>query len=171
MAALLGSTGHIPLLMLLVNVLGFGALGAALATTLTSLIFTLTLFVYIRHFPGPHREAWTGWHISALDFRAWGSLLELATPACVSTCQEWWVYEALVLMTGSLPHPHVAVAAMAVAMDVESLVYMLPLALSFAASARIGKELGAGGPASGQTSRTSSSMFRCCCGPCLVYNH
>lgn len=150
-AALLAFSGHIPFLYLFVNYLKFGAPGAAIANTITSFNFFLTLFIYVQCFPGPHRKAWAGWFVSALDPRGWGPLLRLAVPACIGTCQEWWAYEAMIIMSGYLARPDVTVASMSVVMNCSSLFFMLPLALSFAAAARVGKELGAGRPQGAKT--------------------
>jgi MATE family multidrug resistance protein len=158
-AAMLAFSGHIPCLYLFVNHLKFGAPGAAIANTITSFNFALALSIYVRYFPGPHRKAWAGWYPSALDPRGWGPLLKLALPSCISTCQEWWAYEAMIIMSGYLARPHVTVASMSVVMNCSSLFYMLPLALSFAAAARVGKELGAGRPHGARTAAKVAAGF------------
>lgn len=48
----------------------------------------------------------------------------------------------MVIMAGWLPDPHVPVGAMAVAMNVFSLVTMLPMAFNIAGATRVGNELG-----------------------------
>lgn len=65
-----------------------------------------------------------------------------AIPSFVSLYLQRWFYEGMVIMAGWLPDPHIPVGAMAVAMNVFSLVTMLPMAFNIAGATRVGNELG-----------------------------
>ncbi|KAI0518629.1 hypothetical protein KFK09_006065 [Dendrobium nobile] len=78
----------------------------------------------------------------------WFPLLHLAIPSCLSVCLEWWWYELIMtIAAGYLPDPQSSLAAAGIVIQTTALLYTLPATLSAAATARVGKELGAGRPA------------------------
>ncbi|GMF30360.1 unnamed protein product [Phytophthora fragariaefolia] len=73
-----------------------------------------------------------------------GRLLEIRFPGMLMLVMEMWAFEALTILSGLLPHHVVAVAAHAVLVNVNLLVYTAFDGLSVAANIRIGNCLGAG---------------------------
>ncbi|ERN19367.1 hypothetical protein AMTR_s00069p00129640 [Amborella trichopoda] len=134
---------HIPINYLLINVMGLGVRGVALASCCTNLniLFSLSLYLYTS---GLHKEAFGS--LSLECFREWGSLLSLAIPSCVSTCLEWWWYEIMIILCGLLSNPSATVASMGILMQTTSLLYIFPSSLSFGVSTRVSNELGANRP-------------------------
>ena len=44
--------------------------------------------------------------------QGWGSYLQLALPSMGACCLEWWLYEGLIIIAGTLPDADIAVAVM-----------------------------------------------------------
>ncbi|KAJ0975994.1 hypothetical protein J5N97_017959 [Dioscorea zingiberensis] len=155
-AAALALALHAPVNYLLVNLLGLGMRGIALATFVSDANFLITLLVYLG-FTGLHRKTWPGWSISRC-FTDWRPILKLALPSCISVCLEWWWYELMIVFSGLLSNAPDAVAAMGILIQTTSLVYIFPSALGLAVSTRVGNELGAGRPDRARTA-TSVALF------------
>ncbi|KAL3743121.1 hypothetical protein ACJRO7_018422 [Eucalyptus globulus] len=128
---------------LLVNVLGQGIKGIALAAVLTNINLVASLILYIL-ISGVHEKTWGGFSSECL--KGFKSLVDLAVPSCISVCLEWWWYEIMILLCGYLLNPRATVASMGVLIQTTALVYIFPSSLSFSVSTRVGNELGAGQP-------------------------
>uniref|UniRef100_A0A7N0UCD7 Protein DETOXIFICATION n=1 Tax=Kalanchoe fedtschenkoi TaxID=63787 RepID=A0A7N0UCD7_KALFE len=133
---------HVPLNYLLVEVMGMGVVGVAVASTVTNLNMLMLLAGYavyacdLRWAAGGIGEVWSGV----------GLLMKVALPSCVGICLEWWWYEVVTVLAGYLPNPKLAVAATGIIIQTTSLMYTVPMALAGCVSARVGNELGAGMP-------------------------
>ncbi|GAB2293699.1 Protein DETOXIFICATION 48 [Dionaea muscipula] len=135
---------HVPLNFLLVVHLKMGIAGVAVAMVLTNLNLCVLLSSFI-YFSGVYRDSWIAPSMDCL--RGWSLLLGLAIPTCVSVCLEWWWYEFMILLCGLLANPTATVASMGILIQITSLVYVFPSALSMGVSTRVGNELGANRPA------------------------
>ncbi|GAQ84057.1 MATE efflux family protein [Klebsormidium nitens] len=157
--------GHVFFLHVFINLLNLGARGAAIAQCCTSFNFFMMLLLYVRCYPGPHRQCWDGrFDAKALNPAGWKPLLKQAIPSFVSLYLQRWFYEGMVIMAGWLPDPHVPVGAMAVAMNVFSLVTMLPMAFNIAGATRVGNELGANAPRGAQVASRVAFLYAVCIG-------
>ncbi|XP_027936123.1 protein DETOXIFICATION 55-like [Vigna unguiculata] len=73
----------------------------------------------------------------------WGVLMKFSIQSCQAVCLEWWWYELMTISAGYLNNPRVVLAMAGIVIQITSLLYTLPTALS-AVSTRVGNELGAG---------------------------
>ncbi|KAH7292418.1 hypothetical protein KP509_29G067100 [Ceratopteris richardii] len=127
----------------LVNALGLGIKGVALAASLTDFNLVLFILMYLWIFR-IYEKTWEGWSTECL--RDWKPLLYLAVPSCLSVCLEWWWYELMIVFSSFMVDGKAAVAAMGILIQTTSLVYIFPSSLSLAVSTRVGNELGANQP-------------------------
>ncbi|GKD94975.1 DETOXIFICATION 48-like protein [Tanacetum coccineum] len=121
----------------------FGMKGVALAVVATDIVNLLTLLVYMH----------TTYDISIRTFEfvecftELTPILSLAISSSVSACLEWWFYDLMIFLSGLLPKDTEAtISAMNLLLQATSVIYIFPLALSSAVSARVGHELGANMP-------------------------
>ncbi|CAN6307413.1 unnamed protein product [Urochloa humidicola] len=135
---------HGPINWLLVDRLGMGVAGVALAVALTDLNLLLALLCFLA-ISGAHRDSWVG--PTSDCFRGWPALLRLAVPTATAVCLEWWWYELMIVLSGLLPNPRATVASMGILIQATSLVYVFPSSLGQGASTRVSHQLGAGRPA------------------------
>ncbi|KAL9682499.1 hypothetical protein QQ045_014298 [Rhodiola kirilowii] len=131
---------HVPLNYFLIEVMGMGVVGVAVASVVTNLNMLMLL---------------AGYALYACDLRwggigeVWGGvgpLMKVAVPSCIGICLEWWWYEIVTVLAGYLPNPKLAVAATGIIIQTTSLMYTVPMALAGCVSARVGNELGTGKP-------------------------
>ncbi|KAG2553585.1 protein DETOXIFICATION 48-like [Panicum virgatum] len=134
---------HGPINYLLVDRLGMGVAGVALAVALTDLNLLLALLCFLA-ISGAHRDSWVGPTSDCL--RDWPALLRLAVPTATAVCLEWWWYELMIVLSGLLPNPRATVASMGILIQATSLVYVFPSSLGQGASTRVSHQLGAGRP-------------------------
>ncbi|GMH44886.1 hypothetical protein BSKO_12843 [Bryopsis sp. KO-2023] len=131
---------HIPLTHFLVNIMGLGLQGAAVAVSTSHALELLLAFMFI-YMAGLHLRTWVPW--SKDSFREWAPMLRLAIPSFFMMT-EWWTSEFLLLMAASLMDSDAAVAAITIYHTTNSLASILPLGLSISAAARVSNQLGAG---------------------------
>ncbi|KAF8032961.1 hypothetical protein BT93_D1752 [Corymbia citriodora subsp. variegata] len=147
---------HVPINYLLVNVLGLGIRGVALAAVWTNINLVASLILYIL-ISGVHDKTWGG--VSWECIKGFKSLVDLAVPSCISVCLEWWWYEIMILLCGYLLNPRATVASMGVLIQTTALIYIFPSSLSFGVSTRVGNELGAGQPDKARLAMTVGLAF------------
>ncbi|EXB57377.1 Multidrug and toxin extrusion protein 1 [Morus notabilis] len=158
---------HVPLNVLLVPVMGLGVAGVAAASVATNVSMAGMMAGYYWWWKNKGEAGagagvrWKG--IEEVVFGGGGGggggggmgvgvgvgmveLLKLAVPSCLGICLEWWWYEIVIVMSGYLPNPTLAVAATGILIQTTSMMYTVPLALSCCVSTRVGNELGAGKP-------------------------
>ncbi|CAN6286096.1 unnamed protein product [Urochloa humidicola] len=158
-AGAVGLAAHVPLTAWLGGRMGIRGVAAAVWVSDLAVAATIAAYVF---WPWPCWRSssrwgcWFGPAGGALQLEeestttttttklSWSSLLRLALPCCLHTCLEWWSYEILVLLTGRLPDARRAVAAAAVALNLDYLLFAAMLALSVTASVRVSNHLGAG---------------------------
>lgn len=144
-----GSAGNVLLALgaywLFVHVLGGGLLGAAHARVVvecgTSLIF-IALALAINAATPAQRRTWGG--LTKAAWRQWLPYLRVALPAMAMLCLEWWLFEALNLLAGALPHAETAAAGNGIAFNLHITIFMLISGAGVAAYVRCAQELGAG---------------------------
>ncbi|KAH8516275.1 hypothetical protein H0E87_004579 [Populus deltoides] len=125
---------------LLVYVLDFGVIGAAIALDISWWVIVIGLFIYTSC--GWCPSTWTGF--SAQAFSGLWEFVKLSAASGVMLCLENWYYRILILMTGYLKNATLAVDALSVCMSINGWEIMIPLAFFAATGVRVSNELGAG---------------------------
>eukprot|EP00887_Chlorella_sp_A99_P002392 scaffold10.g2392.t1 len=128
--------------------LGLGLDGAAYAVDVVQFVMAAGLgcIIAVRDWllRGEPRATWHGWSADAL--RGWGEYARFALPSVVMICVEWWTYESVILMSGWLENPAVAVAVAGIAINTSGMVFVVMSGISQALSVRVSHSLGAGCP-------------------------
>ncbi|KAH6808682.1 MATE efflux family protein [Perilla frutescens var. frutescens] len=149
---LLATLLHFPVAIFFTFHQRLGIQGIAISTCIANINILLLLLCYIKC---AHEEKIYLFKSSATPsnkpgltslWEEWRVLLRLAIPTCLGVCLEWWWYELMILLSGYLYKPQVALATSAIVIQTTSLMYTLPSALSASVSTRVGNELGAGRP-------------------------
>jgi MATE family multidrug resistance protein len=125
--------------ILFISYLKWGVFGAALATNITYILNMIGLEIYIR-FSKETENTRMAFDKSCLAH--WNDYLRIGIPGACMVCFEWWAFEFLAIASG-----YISVAALAaevVIINIVSFIFMLPLGISFSASALTGNYLGAG---------------------------
>ncbi|KAI5656792.1 hypothetical protein M9H77_25585 [Catharanthus roseus] len=138
---------HIPLTWLVLFVLDWGLLGASAVLSFSWWIIVLAQFVYIL-VSKRCKRTWTGFSVQA--FSGLWDFLKLSTSSAVMLCLETWYFEILILISGLLPNPEIALDALAVCMTILGWIFMISVGFNAAASVRVSNEVGAGHPKSAE---------------------
>ncbi|XP_043439190.1 multidrug and toxin extrusion protein 2-like isoform X2 [Prionailurus bengalensis] len=146
---------------ILVSVLSLGVRGSAYANTISHILQTIFLFLYIV-LKKLHLETWAGW--SGQCLQDWGPFFSLAVPSMLMVCMEWWAYEIGSFLMGLLSV--LDLSGQAIIYELATAVYMIPLGLSNAVCVRVGMALGAADIV--QAKRSAKSGMLCTGGTSLV---
>ncbi|XP_040309004.1 multidrug and toxin extrusion protein 2-like isoform X2 [Herpailurus yagouaroundi] len=146
---------------ILVSVLSLGVRGSAYANTISHILQTIFLFLYIV-LKKLHLETWAGW--SGQCLQDWGPFFSLAVPSMLMVCMEWWAYEIGSFLMGLLSV--LDLSGQAIIYELATTVYMIPLGLSNAVCVRVGMALGAADIV--QAKRSAKSGMLCTGGTSLV---
>ena len=117
--------------------LGWGVVGAALATNITYLLnWIITDIIILKH---PDFETTRApWDKSV--FQKWFDYLKIGVPGACMLCFEWWAFELLAIFSG-----YMSIAALAgevIIINLVSFIFMIPLGISCAASSLTGNYIG-----------------------------
>ncbi|MCO5549228.1 hypothetical protein L7F22_002695 [Adiantum nelumboides] len=145
---------HIPICWFLVFHTSLGYKGAAVANSISVWITVLSLTLYVRFSPKCEASRAPLSLEAVKDLRGY---LKLAVPSAMMTCLEWWSYEILVFISGFLPNPELQTGIIAICVNSESLLYMIPAGIAAAVSTRVANELGANNP---QAARQALNVAR-----------
>ncbi|CAL9164713.1 protein DETOXIFICATION 40-like [Musa acuminata AAA Group] len=140
---------HLLLSWVVVYKVGLGLLGASLVLSLSWCIIVGAQFVYIVT-SRLCRSTWTGFTWQA--FSGLPGFFRLTTASAVMMCLETWYYQILVLITGLLKDPALALDSLSVCMAINTATFMISVGFNAAASVRVSNELGAGNPKSAEFS-------------------
>ena len=77
---------------------------------------------------------------NATSFRDWGSFIDLALPAVLNSCSDWWAFEILIFVSGYVGVAHQA--AFVILQSITSQIFMVPFGISTAACTLIGSSIG-----------------------------
>ncbi|MDB4988910.1 MAG: efflux family protein [Myxococcaceae bacterium] len=123
---------------------GFPALGirgAAIATGLTELLLPcLTALLVVRF--KLHQGAWVPWSRRVVERAALLRQLKLGLPNGVTLALELWAFQLGTILAGRIDH--IALGAHAIALNLASLAFMVPLGFSIGTSTHVGQLLGSG---------------------------
>ncbi|XP_018857059.1 protein DETOXIFICATION 41-like [Juglans regia] len=134
---------HILLTWLVVYVLDYGLVGAALTLSFSWWVLVILNGLYILLSPSC-KETWTGFSIKA--FKGIWPYFKLTVASAVMLCLEIWYNQGLVLISGLLPNPTISLDSISICMNYLNWDMQFMLGLSAAASVRVSNELGAGHP-------------------------
>ncbi|CAI0461239.1 unnamed protein product [Linum tenue] len=134
---------HTLLTWVAIDVAGWGLLGAALTLSFSWWVLALLNAVYVAFSPRC-KETWTG--LSVRAFTGIWPYLRLTLASAVMLCLEIWYSQGLVLISGLLSNPTVALDSISICMNYLNWDMQFMLGLSAAASVRVSNELGGGHP-------------------------
>ncbi|XP_061346791.1 protein DETOXIFICATION 41-like [Gastrolobium bilobum] len=134
---------HVLLTWLVVYVLDYGLLGAALTLSFSWWLLVLINGIYIIVSPRCN-ETWTGFTVKA--FIGIWPYFKLTVASAVMLCLEIWYNQGLVLISGLLSNPTISLDTISICMNYLNWDMQFMLGLSAAASVRVSNELGAAHP-------------------------
>lgn len=131
---------------------GLGFIGAPIATVINFWFIDLLLVMYVMFVDGD--KCWYGIAPVKEIFQQWGSLSHLAIPGIVMIESEYMAYEIMTLFASYFGTTELA--AQSAVLSIASLSYMVPFAISIAASTRIANFIGGQNMASAKMATKSS---------------
>ncbi|XP_062020333.1 protein DETOXIFICATION 41-like [Rosa rugosa] len=134
---------HTLLTWVVVYVVDYGLIGAALTLSFSWYLLVITNGIYILVSPNC-KETWTGFSWKA--FSGMWPYFKLTIASAVMLCLEIWYSQGLVLISGLLPDPTISLDSISICMNYLNWDMQFMLGLAAAASVRVSNELGAGNP-------------------------
>lgn len=134
---------HVLLSWVAVFKLGLGLIGSSLVLSFCWWVIVVAQFVYIVKSRKCERT-WNGFSAEAF-YKLW-DFVKLSSASAVMLCLEIWYFQVLVLITGLLDNPELALDSVAVCMTIAGLLLQIGVGFNAAASVRVSNELGAGNP-------------------------
>ncbi|KAM5555552.1 protein DETOXIFICATION 35-like [Rosa sericea] len=132
---------HIGLLSVFIKVLGWGTTGAAAAYNVSAWGMTLAQVVYV---VGWCRDGWKG--LSLLAFKELWAFSKLSIASAVMLCLEIWYFMTIIVLTGHLENPVIAVGSLSICMNVNGWEGVFFIGVNAAISVRVSNELGSARP-------------------------
>ncbi|KAH6755002.1 detoxifying efflux carrier 35 [Perilla frutescens var. hirtella] len=124
-----------------VDVLGWGAVGAAVAVDITSWTTVMAQFVYV---VGWCKDSWKGFSWGA--FREIWAFLRLSIASAVMLCLEVWYVMSIIVLAGNLDNAVTSVGSLSICMNIDGWETMVFVGVNAAISVRVSNELGLGRP-------------------------
>ncbi|KAH9316206.1 hypothetical protein KI387_024833, partial [Taxus chinensis] len=131
---------HVFLSWLFITKLEMGLIGLAMTLNLAWWLPPIGQILYATC--GGCPLTWKG--LSRDAFSDLWPFVKLSVASGVMLCLENWYYRVLVLLTGNLPDPQVAVDSLSICMSINGWEMMIPLGFFAATGVRVANELGAG---------------------------
>ncbi|XP_077225021.1 protein DETOXIFICATION 33-like isoform X2 [Tasmannia lanceolata] len=133
---------HVALSWLLILKVGWGLAGAAAVIDFSWWLIVLGQMGYII---GTKSDgAWTDF--SLLAFQELFAFVKLSLASALMLCLEFWYLMILIVLTGYLKNPLIAVDAISICMNLNGWEVMIAIGFNAAISVRVSNELGAGNP-------------------------
>lgn len=132
---------HIFLLWLFIYVFGMDTTGAAMAYNISAWGVSVAQVVYV---VGWCKDGWKG--LSYLAFKEIWAFVRLSLASAVMLCLEIWYMMTLVVLTGHLGNPVIAVGSISICMNLNGWEGMLFIGINAAISVRVSNELGSAHP-------------------------
>ncbi|EPS58356.1 hypothetical protein M569_16457, partial [Genlisea aurea] len=132
---------HVGILYLFVRVFDWGLVGAAVAYDVSAWGIALGQAVYV---VGWCKDTWSGLSLSAFE-ELW-SFVKLSVESAVMLCLEIWYFMSIIVLTGQLEDPVLAVGSLSICMNLNGWEGMLFIGVNAAISVRVSNELGSGHP-------------------------
>ncbi|KAL0284514.1 UNVERIFIED_CONTAM: protein DETOXIFICATION 34 [Sesamum calycinum] len=119
----------------------WGLAGAAAAYDISAWGIALAQMVYI---VGWCQDSWTG--LSWLAFREIWAFFRLSIASAIMLCLEIWYFMSIIVLTGHLDNPVLAVGSLSICMNLNGWEGMIFIGVNAAISVRVSNELGSGHP-------------------------
>ncbi|XP_048321782.1 protein DETOXIFICATION 34 [Ziziphus jujuba] len=132
---------HTGILYLFIRVFGWGTTGAAAAYNISAWGISLAQCVYV---VGWCKDGWKG--LSWLAFKDIWAFVRLSIASAVMLCLEIWYFMTIIVLTGHLENPVIAVGSLSICMNINGWESMLFIGINAAISVRVSNELGSGHP-------------------------
>ncbi|XP_012843762.1 PREDICTED: protein TRANSPARENT TESTA 12, partial [Erythranthe guttata] len=132
---------HVAILFLFVRVFKWGLAGAAVAYDISAWGIALAQVVYI---VGWCQDSWCG--LSWLAFKEMWAFVRLSIASAIMLCLEIWYFMSIIVLTGHLEEPVLAVGSLSICMNLNGWEGMLFIGVNAAISVRVSNELGSGHP-------------------------
>ncbi|KAJ6686266.1 MULTIDRUG RESISTANCE PROTEIN [Salix purpurea] len=139
---------HIGILYLFINVFKWGLAGAAIAYDISAWGIALAQVVYV---VGWCKDGWRG--LSWLAFKDIWAFVRLSIASAVMLCLEIWYFMTIIVLTGHLEDPIIAVGSLSICMNINGWEGMLFIGINAAISVRVSNELGSGHPRAAKYSK------------------
>ncbi|TGZ61521.1 hypothetical protein CRM22_007943 [Opisthorchis felineus] len=107
---------------------------------------------------GTYKETWSGFNLRAAT-KNWGVIFRMGIPGLFMVSLEEWCFEIMTFISGAISE--VTLGAQAIAFQVQSLLYMIPLGLFTAVNVRVGQKLGAYDPDGARFTFRTAQRFVC----------
>ncbi|KAF7153558.1 hypothetical protein RHSIM_Rhsim01G0148000 [Rhododendron simsii] len=133
---------HIGMLYLFISVFGWGLAGAAAAYDISAWGVALAQVGYI--FVWCKDDGWRG--LSWLAFKELWPFVKLSVASAVMICLEIWYFMSIIVLTGHLEDPVIAVGSLSICMNINGWEGMLFIGINAAISVRVSNELGSRHP-------------------------
>ncbi|KAK4476598.1 hypothetical protein RD792_015756 [Penstemon davidsonii] len=132
---------HIGVLFLFIKVFKWGLAGAAVAYDISAWGIALAQVGYVM---GWCEESWKGF--SWLAFKELWAFVKLSVASAIMLCLEIWYFMSIIVLTGHLEEPVLAVGSLSICMNLNGWEGMLFIGVNAAISVRVSNELGSGHP-------------------------
>ncbi|KAJ8748227.1 hypothetical protein K2173_000635 [Erythroxylum novogranatense] len=132
---------HILELFVFIRVFKWGVAGAAVAYDLSAWGIALAQLAYV---VGWCKDGWRG--LSWLAFKDIWGFVRLSIASAVMLCLEIWYFMTIIVLTGHLDDPVIAVGSLSICMNINGWEGMLFIGINAAISVRVSNELGSGHP-------------------------
>uniref|UniRef100_A0A5B6YYX7 MATE efflux family protein n=1 Tax=Davidia involucrata TaxID=16924 RepID=A0A5B6YYX7_DAVIN len=132
---------HIGVLYLFIHVFRWGTAGAAAAYDISAWGVALAQVAYIL---GWCKDGWKG--LSWLAFKELWGFVKLSVASAVMLCLEIWYFMTIIVLTGHLQDPVIAVGSLSICMNMNGWEAMMFIGINAAISVRVSNELGSGHP-------------------------
>ncbi|CAM0908417.1 unnamed protein product [Alopecurus aequalis] len=138
--AILNMALHLGLSWLLTSKFQLGLAGVMISLIIASWIPTIGQLAYV--FLGGCPLTWSGFSTKALADLL--PIVKLSLSSGVMLCLELWYSSVLVLLTGYLANPEIALNALSICLNINGLEMMISIGFLAATGVRVANELGAG---------------------------
>lgn len=101
--------GHITLLLLFIHVFDWGTAGAAAAFDISAWGISIGQIIYV---VGWCKDGWKG--LSCLAFKDIWGFVRLSIASAVMLCLEFWYFMSIIVLTGHLDDPVIAVGSLSI---------------------------------------------------------
>ena len=130
---------HLPFCLLFMNAFGLGIVGLAVASSCRDFILLVALMIYGNCKTEIRDTLQPFW--SRETFRGWGEYLKVSLPSTVMICAEWWGFQVLTIVAGTMGV--VEQASFTMLTTIGAILFMAPLGIQEATCAIIGNCIGA----------------------------
>ncbi|KAI3719462.1 hypothetical protein L6452_20361 [Arctium lappa] len=132
---------HIGLLYVFMEVFRLGTVGAAASYNLSAWGIAVAQVVYVL---GWCKEGWRGF--SWLGLKGLWGFAKVSVASAVMICLEIWYFMTIIVLTGNLDDPVIAVGSLSICMNINGWEAMFFIGVNAAISVRVSNELGYGHP-------------------------